>query len=287
MSKDLQRLKSIGAQKICEDTHIPLSYVQNVIHESFEGLTKVQFLGFISILEREYQLNLSVLKTKGVNYFDEEKISDEKVFKFPEKRTNFTGLYIVIVLIIFSLAIYKSLDYNKVNLNPKSIDNNTIIDAQEKISITKKNKVNVEFSSDINITQELNNTVERNSSNEITNVLEIEEVTVKKEIIVKKPVQIIVKKSLPLVIKPRSKVWIGYINLTDKEKHQATVKHNLTLDSSKEWLIVTGHGNINIVLNGETKKYFAPKSVRYLYKNGTLKKLSVKEFKKLNNGHLW
>lgn len=279
MSKDLQRLKSLGAQKIHEDTHIPLSYVQSVIHESFEGLAKIQFLGFVSILEREYQLNLSALKIKGMNYLDEENLSDEKVFIVPEKKTNFAGLYIVIAIIIFSLAIYKSLNYNKANLNLKSVDNNTIINAQKKISITKKKKVITEILSDINITQELNSSVEGNSSNEMIKIVAIEEATVKKKIIV--------KKSLPLVIKPRSKVWIGYINLTDKEKHQATVKDHLVLDSSKEWLIVTGHGNIDIVLKGKTKKYFAPKSVRFVYKNGNLKKLTIKEFKKLNNGRLW
>jgi len=288
MGKELQRLKSLGAQKIHEDTHIALQHVQSVIHESFEGLTKIQFLGFVSILEREYQLDLSTLRTKGMNYFEEENISNPKVFVVPEKKTNFTALYIVIVLIIFSVAIYKSLDYNKANSKP--IDNSLIKDAQKKILTIKKEKLIVEVPSDINTTEELNTSVEENSTLEANSSVKtlqtpkIEEVTPKKEITVIKPLPL---KILPLIIKPRSKVWIGYINLTDKKKHQAIVKHNLTLDSSKVWLIATGHGNINIVLNGKTKKYSNPKSVRYLYKNGKLKKLTVKEFKKLNNGRLW
>lgn len=88
MSKDLKKLKSLGAQKIHEDTHIALRYVQSVIYESFEGLTKVQFLGFISILEREYQLDLSLLKIKGLEYFEDD-ASHGKVFVVPEKKNKF------------------------------------------------------------------------------------------------------------------------------------------------------------------------------------------------------
>jgi len=283
VNKDLKKLKIIGAQKIHEDTHIALGYVQSVIHASFEGLTKIQFVGFISILEREYNLDLSALKARGISYFEEEETPRSKVFVIPERKKSFTGLYVFIVLVIFSLAIYATVEYKKENLTSEPLANHTILDAQKKITVKK-----VAIPLEENLTKETNTTQEVNSS-VVKEV--VPQVPVLKPIVEKKPVIVapkkVIQKKHSFVIKPRSRVWIGYINLTDKKKKQAIIKHILTLDASKEWLISAGHGNINIVLDGKTKHFSSAQSVRYLYKNGSLKKLSIAEFKKLNNGRLW
>lgn len=288
MSKDLKKLKSLGAQKIHEDTHIALRYVQSVIYESFEGLTKVQFLGFISILEREYQLDLSLLKIKGLEYFEDD-ASHGKVFVVPEKKTNFAALYIIIVIVIFSLAIYESFDFTKTNLGTKALDNHAIVDAQKKISVNQEIDVLDEDISDENLTaviSELNTSIETNSSSEPENVIadkkepEVATLFVLPEVKVDKTLS-------SIVIEPRVRVWIGYINKTDNKKTQAIVNKILTLDGTKEWLIVAGHGSIDITVNGEKTKYSSPKSVRYRYKDGILKELNIQEFKELNNGRLW
>lgn len=288
MSKDLKKLKSLGAQKIHEDTHIALRYVQSVIYESFEGLTKVQFLGFISILEREYQLDLSLLKIKGLEYFEDD-ASHGKVFVVPEKKTNFAALYIIIVIVIFSLAIYESFDFTKTNLGTKALDNHVIVDAQKKISVNQEIDVLDEDISDENLTaviSELNTSIETNSSSEPENVIadkkepEVATLFALPEVKVDKTLS-------SIVIEPRVRVWIGYINKTDNKKTQAIVNKILTLDGTKEWLIVAGHGSIDITVNGEKTKYSSPKSVRYRYKDGILKELNIQEFKELNNGRLW
>jgi len=118
MIKELNVLRELGAQKISEDTHIAVCYIQSIIHESFDGLTKIQFLGFISILEREYKEDLTALKIKGLEYFSEEENKesfDGKVFVIPQKKANYAGLYILIVLTIFTLAIYASFDFKSAN----------------------------------------------------------------------------------------------------------------------------------------------------------------------------
>ena len=294
MSQGLNKLKTLGAQKIHEDTHIALRYVQSVIHESFEGLTKVQFLGFVSILEREYEVDLSELKKKGVEYFKEENESTSKVFVVPEKKTNFTTLYIIIVIMIFSLAIYASFNFAQASKETKVLDNHAILDAQKKIANKTKIDVLDSNKSDENLSHTISEsntsvtTIETNSSN----ATKTDDVVVEKKEpvvvhVVVPPKEKVVKKLSPLVIKPRKRVWIGWINARNHKKTQTVVKKILTLDGGKEWLIVTGHGNINITLNGKTTKYSSPTSVRYLYKNGSLKKLSIKEFRKLNNGRLW
>lgn len=70
MSSDLEKLKEIGAQKIFEQTHITKEHIQAILHKSFEGLTKVQFQGFVSILEREYQVDLKDLKSDASEFYN-------------------------------------------------------------------------------------------------------------------------------------------------------------------------------------------------------------------------
>ena len=90
----LQRLKEIGAQKIYEDTHIPVEHIQAILHESFDGLSKIHFIGFISILQREYNIDLSELKNAGVAYYDEKNPLEETlkdgIFIAPKKSRNFS-----------------------------------------------------------------------------------------------------------------------------------------------------------------------------------------------------
>jgi len=38
MSEALDRLKKLGAQKIYEDTHIPINQVQAILYENFDGM---------------------------------------------------------------------------------------------------------------------------------------------------------------------------------------------------------------------------------------------------------
>ena len=66
MSSGLEKLRSIGAQKIHEQTHIARQHAQALLHESFDDMSRIHFLGFISILEREYSVDLSDLKAKAV-----------------------------------------------------------------------------------------------------------------------------------------------------------------------------------------------------------------------------
>ena len=251
MSEGLKKLQEIGAQKIYEDTHIALSYVQSILHESFEGLNKVQFIGFISILEREYSLTLEELKESGLTYFESETTSENSnsgVFVAPKKKRKWTLFYAFIAVVIFLVALVNNM--NQEAPAPVVIDNTKI----ESVS---------------NIIPE---TVDVNTTKEPVVVEE-------------KPEVVPVKKSL--FIKPHVKVWVGYIDVKTRKKHQTVTSKSIELDPKKEWLLSLGHGNLSIEINGEEKSFKTPNSVRFLYKDGKLKKLTIAEFKKLNKDRLW
>ncbi len=265
MSEELDLLREIGAQKIYEDTHISLHHVQSVIHESFDGLTKVQFLGFISILEREYNLELSALKAKGLSYFENESVvtkSETSVFVEKKRAKNPTPIYIFIAILVFVLVAYFTIGNDSSTAEKVNIDNSTIVTAQKNINPAAYEQ----NSSDVNTAL-----VDENKTISLVVVQELEEE--------------MLPPSLKVIAK--NKLWIGYINRTDGVKKQTIIKESLELDPSKEWLLSLGHGHVDIAINGELQEFKTPNRMRFLYKDGEIKKLTSRDFKILNEGRVW
>jgi len=264
MSEELNKLKLKGVQKISEQTHIPKQYIQAIFRGDFEGLNRVQCLGFISILQREYNTDLSELKEKCIEYFsdEDEEHKHEKVFVVAEKKKNHTKIYIIIAVIIFGLAVIYSINNKSTNKVVPSVEKINTTDIEElNKSVVKKN-------------------VELNSSKK---PLIIKQNSVKKKIVKKKVV--LAKKSFQIISK--RKLWVGYINLTDAKKHQTVLKGTLTLDPKKIWLISLAYGKVNVNIDGKIKKFHTAKRVRFYYKDSKLKSLTLDEFKKFNNGRVW
>jgi hypothetical protein len=262
MNEKLDKLRELGAQKIYEDTHIPIEHVQAIIHESFESFSKVQFLGFLSILEREYGQDLSSLRESGVKFFTEKDISKSKDILFITPKNNYTLLYVVVVVIVFLLAFYFNADSSKEAQKTQTtlIDNTIIEDAQKNIDPLDLNESNVSAESNVSI-----------ESNAELNTTQVEENVV-----------------VPtLSITTKTKVWIGYIELQTNIHYQKIFTSELELDPSKDWLLVLGHSFIDIVVNGEVQEFSTARNVRFLYKNGKVEPITSEEFKRYNKGRLW
>lgn len=262
MSEGFEKLKSLGAQKIHEKTHIAKHHVQALLHESFDEMTKVQFIGFLSILEREYHLNLSDLKATGLKHFESLSSTGDgssQVFVSPKKKKNNSFLYILLAFILLVAAIfYSSLSYEK------SIDeqNNTYLE----LNSQEKHEPIVQRFADENLSHEIIEQQEENSTQETKTPVEIEK---------------------SLVIAPRTRLWVGYINAQTHQKYQKTISEPFEFDAQKEWLFYLGHGNLEIVLHGEHISYKQAGNMRFYYKDGELKEIDLKEFKSLNRGEGW
>jgi len=277
MNESLEKLKDIGAQKIYEETHIPVEHVQEILYESFEGLNKLQFLGFVSIMEREYGYDLSDLRVKGSAYFDEinkdkEVKINEAIYKAPTSKKNFMILYIVLAIIIFIVAIVYTMNSAQNTLD-SAIEDNTIVENVKQNIIADINE------SEKNTTDENSTRVsEINSSNELDSNISTQ---VLKE--VKQEAQV----THTFVIEPVKRVWLGYIDVVTNKKYQKTFKGKLKLNPKKEWLLYFGHGYINIIIDGKKVKFTNRNTLRLHYKDGKIQKVSLEEFKRLNRGNKW
>jgi hypothetical protein len=257
MSNGLQELQEIGAQKIHERTHISREHVQALLHGSFDDFTKIQFLGFISILERDYEIKLDELKERGLEHFDDKSAidkEDNKVFIDPKKKKSYKKLYIAIVLLIFVFAVIYTLGVSSNIPTTQAIDDTIINNAK----------------SNIVVVEEINTTIEDSNISQ-------EEPFVQEEQMVEKSFKII----------PKVKLWMGYIDLQTYKKYQKLFKDEIELDPNKEWLLSLGHGNVSFEINGELKEFNSKKNMKFLYRDSKLKEISLKEFMQLNKGSRW
>ena len=284
MSEALERLKQIGSQKIANDTHIPVEHVQAILYESFEDLTKVQFIGFISILEREYKEDLGDVRERFINYFNEiddsdQLLTNDTIFKAPEKKLNLKPFYLtgIAFLLIGALFYYTN---SKSKIIPKDKEVSQEVQKVEEHKLVTPNK------------EEQNTTMQESKLVVSSDVNES-----KPEVLpVVKPVPKVEKKKLveqPTAIKDsfeiiaRKKVWLGYIDVKKHKKYQKIFLGKLSLDPQKEWLLYFGHGMIDLVVDGKKEKLSLKTRVRFHYKDGKVTPISLAEFKRLNRGKAW
>ncbi len=251
MSEGFEKLKEIGAQKIHEQTHIPKEHAQSIISRKFSKMNKIQYLGFISILEREYSIKLDDLRSSAKDYFqeNEEEENDEttkKLFVIPQRKKALTNYYILLaVLILIVVALYNTSSSQQAAITPK-IENEKITQVKQDI-VSKKE-------------------VPEPSKAEVKKVVEVPKV---------------------FKILPKDKLWIGYIDLNTGKKRQKIFSDVFELDPDGHWLLSLGHGNVNFEIGNKFDEYTSHKNMRFEYKNGELKKLTYSEFLALNKGKKW
>jgi len=265
----LDKLQEIGAHKIYEKTHIAKRYVEDILNGKFSSMNKIQFTGFISIIEREYNIDLHELKEAYAEQFETDPSKEKEPFvvsQHEESKTEMKtkGIYIISALVIMGVIVFL--------IKPSS---------QEKVPASKPKVVQP-----LPIKNELNNTtIEKAKFN--LNTLDkdsaAEKVGQPKEEVRVEPVVHISK----FEIIPRSKLWIGIIDLETFERRQKLGSSSFELDKDKDWLLVMGHGFVNFEVNGEEKKFKDEKKVWFAYENGVLSKLSRSEFKEKNRGKAW
>jgi len=256
MSSGFEKLQEIGVQKIHEKTHISRDHAQAILDENFEDFTKIQFLGFISILERDYDIDLFDVKESGLVYFENKGSLDKdknKVFVVLSEKKSYKKIYIVLIVLFFAIAGFYAFLISSDVSKPVTVDNSLIEDVQNNIKAV--------------------DTADENQ----TEAVEIE--------VAEPPKEEIIVKSFKVI--PNAKLWVGYIDLSTYKKYQKTLTNEFELDPKKEWLLSLGHGNVSFEIDGEMREFHSKKNMRFVYKDGELREINFQEFKQLNKGRGW
>ncbi len=280
------KLQELGAKSITAATHIPLMHVEQILNRDFEHFTKPQLLGFFSILEREYKIDLSDLKQEYLFTKAENEIKVNDSFDIAEQGSKLlenpkallhnkkfiygSGAIIVIALLI---TILNSIDFSSSETQKVEINNSAIDKAKQNLNIKTPHPSNVEEMME-------NNDVESAEfGQDEANVTE------------KKASDTVAKSepSIPLYFRiiPKSRLWLGLINADTHKRRVETISKPLELDAEKTWLVVTGYGHLDLDCGDETLKFREDKKLLFLYENGICQVIDKEEFKARNRGKLW
>lgn len=273
--KSFEDLQELGANSIHERTHISRAKLEQVLHKSFDELNRVQFMGFISILEREYGVDLESLRSEYDVYVglhpDMAIAKPSVVLQASSNSRKFWILGAIGAIIV--LMVMGSMMQGELSVAPKE-DVMELSSAIIEVAEANSSEMNA---SDVNATNEMNSTA--------TNATQLTQEQ-NKSAVLDAPSQVSNFGNV-LSIKPSSKVWVGKMDLATGEKTQKVTRDPIVIDTTKNWLFIFGHGRLEIVTPSGSKMLKERNTVWFAYENGSLQQLTAEQFELKNKGSNW
>lgn len=269
--KSFEDLQELGANVIHEQTHIARAKLELVLNKTYIDLTRVQFMGFISILEREYGIDLSSIRHEYDEFMQTHPdvvLPKSSVILQAESRSRQKWVLGGIVAIAVLIAL-GSMTQGKLSISPSD-------------DIIKLNSTDVQVvdqNTDAVLPLEMNTTV-------VTPIAEANVSAVKHEQNTSKAASAVNFKSA-MNIKPITKVWVGMMDMTTGQKTQKITKDTIVLDGSKNTLFMFGHGRLEITTPEEKKTLKERDAVWFTFEDGKLQQINEAQFIEINKGTNW
>jgi hypothetical protein len=267
--KTFEDLQSLGTEKIHEQTHISRDKVELLIGKVYGEIGRVQFMGYVSILEREYGIDLSEIKEEYINFYkNNADMLTPKPSVILQATSNTKPKWVLAGLVLIALLLGSGYFLQgKLSTVPQ----------EEVMNLTTLAVEVVDEVEDVNVSD----TNETNITNPVVNTLGSSDINKSK--VPMKPLVL----SKELNILPKYKVWYGMIDLESGEKIQNITKEPIVIDTTKNWLIIMGHGRVEIVYPEGKTLLEDRNTVYFICEQGTLKQISNKEFIERNGGKNW
>lgn len=315
---DINILEELGLQEVSRKTHIETKFLEYMVTKQFSKLNRINTLGFVKILKREYNLDLSSWveefesfkseHDQDVNSSNHSPVFAQEDKEKPSKR----WIVWLILLALIGAAFWKFDGMGYVNtLKEKYIDNNiTKVDETPTKSIKAEDTTqditsNIQANEDTQDTQEVESVEQEESNNDNQNVFVAENVKNDEEILeenISKNDENISENSVQNVdeqeadkeefesalLKPKRRIWVGIVDLQKRKKSQFATKNSIDINLTKPQIIVTGHGDFILRdENGEEKSYSSKNKKYYYVDGGTITQIDKKEFISYNGGKSW
>jgi len=284
---DFEKLKSMKIDEIYNKTYVAHNNIEAIVNKEFNKLNRFKTFGFINIIEKKFGFDLSDLKAEADVYF--KSIEKDKVVVVKEENIikDFNKKWIILgvaALILFLVLIFQG-DSEETDTKVQEV-----AVEQELKQEVQEDKILEEFIEDETYLITPKDEVQEAIVSQEQLPVEVKEEVVPQEkikevVVTKKEVKEI---ALPkITIAPKQQIWVGVIYLDNHSKKDYLTSNNIPLDTTKEHLIVTGHGHLVINTDGVETDYSSNDKLRFLYKDNELKLINMEIFKELNNGKSW
>lgn len=264
-------LEENSIKAINQKTKISEENIEHILSKDFGKLKKIKALGFISIIEREYNANLSAIREEAQEYYAE--LGDDKsntlgISITEEKKGKSTFFKLIILALLGYATWYFFTQFDKKQLSDmllfiedKNIEKtvsevdteDNVLDALSIGNVESKiedEKIETIPAENVNNLQE--DTSE--SINENTEVTENDTVMMTQTVEDIDPSEEIQTKTVSIV--PVRRLWFGVVNTTTLQREHFSISKPYELDvSQKEWLIATSSAPFSIVGSDQTKEF--------------------------------
>lgn len=263
-------LQELGANVIHEQTHIARSKLELVLNKSYADLNRVQFMGFMSILEREYGIDLSDIRYEYDEFMQTHPdvvLPKSSVILQAESRSRQKWVLggIVAIAVLIGLG---SMTQGQLSISP----------SEDIIKLNTTDVQVVDQNTDTVLPVEMNTTVVIPVAEANTSVVKNEQNTSNAPV---------VKFESAMHIKPIAKVWVGMMDMSTGQKTQKITKEPIILDGSKNTLFMFGHGRLEIMTPDGKKTLKERNAVWFTFKDGKLEQITESQFKEINKGINW
>ncbi len=276
-------LEENSIESISKKTNIPADNLSRLFERDFSALKKVQALGFISILERDYGLDLSALKQECKDYFT----GDEEDVKIPiyQAKPKSKGRWLFFVLLLLLLGAVASLMIY--NYTMKSNKNGGQMFLTQEMVLGEVN-------ASVNIPEDMiaNGTISKdefkevedeslafgdNDSEEISDVNDGTNQADNSSAVA----------SSHIIITPKYKLWFGIYDMTSGESSHQIIKVPFELALDSNLLIATSRAAFSIEAGDTTTGYKDFKEHYFMIKDGKFSEIKREEFIALNGPKKW
>ncbi len=263
-------LQALGSEKIHERTHISRDKVELVMTKSYGEIGRVQFMGFLSILEREYGCDLNDIRQEYTQYWQANgQMHPPKQSVILQAPSNARRKWLMAGTAAIALLLGGGYVFQ------------THLSNEPREEVMKLSSIAVETLKDVadtNMSTEINATaVEANTSVQVAEANTTNAVS---------PTPMALKQG-EISIHPRYKVWVGMIDMASGAKTQQITTEPIVIDTSKNWLLAFGHGMLEIDSAQGQQILKEKDSVRFVVENGSIKQLNRNEFMARNGGKIW
>ena len=289
-------LEENSVRAISQKTKISEDNLENLLGKRFENLKKVKTLGFISILEREYNADLSALREEGQEYYADVGEDTSITLGMPiiEEKKGTSKIFLLIILGLLGYATWYFLtQFDKKHLSEliPFVDEAIIesfvghdenqADVVEELSITK-----------VSTKEETVKTVEETPAAITAEVITDDESVVVAETVTDiAPTTQTETESMTTTmvsIVPVSRLWFGVIDMETNKRDHFSISDAYELNTSdKTWLVATSSAPFSLKEADAIKEFNDAKEHYFKIDKNGVEVLSKSEYVTLGGWAQW
>ncbi|HSR74231.1 MAG TPA: hypothetical protein VLL31_05265, partial [Sulfurovum sp.] len=247
-------LEENSIKAISQKTKISEENLQNILHANFGTLKKIKALGFISILEREYQVDVNALRAEAMEYYrqHEEDNHFSMHLPFPDekrKRSKLLKLVVVSLFIYASWYFFTQFDQKHLSQLIPFVGNQQMEEVTPSEMERKQEEVAAELSIESLVANDINLSPVVEESVKVEDVQE----DVREELEASEAVTTEVQN---VSIVPVARLWFGVIDMQTGERKHLSIDQAYEVDvETKSWLLSTSAAPFSLVRAEETREF--------------------------------